>query len=77
MGYSNAEKFLEEFPFLFKFVLLDCRSWREHADTAPGKAEDVLGTEQLEWLRGELLHDRKYTIVCSSEITTSATDRTC
>ena len=49
-----------------KFVLLDCRSWREPPDTAPGKAEDVLGTEQLEWLRGQLQHDRKYTIVCSS-----------
>jgi hypothetical protein len=49
-----------------KFVLLDCRSWREPRDTVPGKAEDVLGTEQLEWLREQLRHDRKYTIVCSS-----------
>ena len=49
-----------------KFVLLDCRSWREPPDTAPGKAEDVLGAEQLEWLRGQLQHDRTYTVVCSS-----------
>ena len=49
-----------------KFVLLDCRSWREPPDRAPGKAEDVLGTEQLEWLRAQLQHDKKYTIVCSS-----------
>jgi hypothetical protein len=49
-----------------KFMMLDCRSWREPPDTAPGKAEDVLGVEQLEWLRGQLQHDRKYTIVCSS-----------
>ena len=49
-----------------KFVLLDCRSWREPHDTATGKAEDVLGAEQLEWLRAQLQHDRKYTIVCSS-----------
>ena len=49
-----------------RFVLLDCRSWREPPDTAPGKAEAVLGAEQFEWLRGQLQHDRKYTIVCSS-----------
>jgi hypothetical protein len=49
-----------------KFVLLDCRSWRQSPDKAPGKAEDVLGTDQLEWLRRELEHDRTYTIVCSS-----------
>jgi hypothetical protein len=49
-----------------KFVLLDCRFWREPPDSAPGKAEDVLGAEQLEWLRGQLQHERKYTIVCSS-----------
>lgn len=33
---------------------------------APGKADDVLGAAQLEWLRVELQHDRKYTIVGSS-----------
>ena len=49
-----------------KFVLLDCRSWRERRDTAPGNPEDVLGTEQLEWLPGQLQHDSKYTIVCSA-----------
>ena len=49
-----------------KFVLLDCRSWRERPPTGPGKAEDVLGTDQLEWLRGQLQHKKKYTLVCSS-----------
>lgn len=49
-----------------KFVLLDCRSWREPPDRAPGRPEDILGSQQLEWLRGQLQHDRKYTIVCSS-----------
>jgi PhoD-like phosphatase len=49
-----------------KFVLLDCRSWREPPDRARGKADGVLGGDQLEWLRGQLQHDRKYTVVCSS-----------
>ena len=49
-----------------KFLMLDCRSWRESPDQAPGRAEDVLGAEQLDWLRRELRHDRAYTIVCSS-----------
>jgi phosphodiesterase/alkaline phosphatase D-like protein len=49
-----------------KFVLLDCRSWRKPPDKGPGQVEDVLGAEQLEWLRGQLQHDRKYTVVCSS-----------
>ncbi len=49
-----------------KFVLLDCRSWREPPKKASGKAEDVLGAAQLEWLRRELEHRRPYTIVCSS-----------
>jgi phosphodiesterase/alkaline phosphatase D-like protein len=49
-----------------RFVLLDCRSWRDPPDRAPGKADDVLGAEQLNWLRAQLQHDRKYTVVCSS-----------
>ena len=49
-----------------KFVLLDCRSWRRQPGTASGKPEAVLGTEQLEWLRAQLQHDRTYTVVCSS-----------
>jgi phosphodiesterase/alkaline phosphatase D-like protein len=49
-----------------KFLLLDCRSWRVSPDNAPGKAEDVLGAEQLEWLRQDIQHDRKYTVLCSS-----------
>ena len=50
-----------------KFVLLDCRSWREPPGTAPGKAEDILGAEQLEWLRGSST-ERKYTPVFVSEL---------
>ncbi len=49
-----------------KFVLLDCRSWRESPDKAPNTVEDVLGAEQLEWLRRELEPQKRFTIVCSS-----------
>jgi len=49
-----------------KFVLLDCRSWRESPHKASGKAEDVLGAEQLEWLGEQLQHQKKFTVVCSS-----------
>lgn len=49
-----------------KFVLLDCRSWRKRPGKASGHADDVLGTEQLQWLKGQLQHDGSYTIVCSA-----------
>ncbi|MCF1459251.1 MAG: alkaline phosphatase family protein [Shewanella sp.] len=50
-----------------KFIMLDVRYYREE----PSRNASILGRDQEEWLKEELNHDKKFTIICSGTTLTS------